>query len=76
MNEKVNVGNLYVIAHPFSEIPWGGHVYTSFESAEIDLNKEKEHKKLLKVLKMRDFLWQLQHGKPSPRDTDFYLKNQ
>jgi hypothetical protein len=63
----MNIGNLWVIADDFSDVPWQGEVYTSSEEAVNRLEKSPEFKHLKKIMLLKDFMWQLKNGKPSPR---------
>jgi hypothetical protein len=63
-------GDLWVVVHDFSEVPWNGRVYTSEDDAQKDVSGPHSH--LLYVLKLKDFMWQLKNGKPSPRKGNTY----
>jgi hypothetical protein len=59
---------LYVVAGKFSVCPWHAKVFTSFEEANAFWNKQIEFKSVLKIMKLKDYMWQLSNpGKESPR---------
>jgi hypothetical protein len=57
----------YVIAHDYSLVPWNGRLFTSLDEAKTFLDADETHGKLMYVLGLGDFMWQLSHNKPSPR---------
>lgn len=65
----MNVGNLWVIVDDYSDYPWQGEVYTSQWNAVAGLEISPEFKHLKKIITLKDFMWQLKNGKPSPRAT-------